>query len=104
MADSALRVWLEVREDGTLRRLKAEGHGGNGICAAATLLIRSVARECEAKGFVESGSAEKPGEMEMTLYKGGDWLRGATDILMRGLEDLQRESPQVEVKCQSITT
>ena len=97
-----LRVLLELSKDKLLRRFDAKGHAGadpgtNIACAAATVLLRTAGRECTAHGIVASGSAAKPGEMEMVL-KDSDgveeqWLRGVTDFLVRGMSDLQQEHP-----------
>lgn len=96
-----LRITLAVSRDGLLRRFEATGHAGadlgrNIACAAATVLLRTAGRECTARGIVESGSADQPGEMAMALNRSGrhaEWLRGVTDFLRRGMGDLQKEFP-----------
>ncbi len=96
-----LRVLLAVSRDRLLRRFEATGHAGgdpgrNIACAAATVLLRTAGRECAAHGLVAQGSAAGPGEMAMVLT-GRDvedeWLRGVTDLLVRGMSDLEREFP-----------
>ncbi len=96
-----LRVLLALSKDRLLRRFEATGHavgdpGRNIACAAATVLLRTAGRECAAHGLVALGSAAGPGEMAMVLSDRTSedaWLRGVTDVLMRGMSDLQREFP-----------
>ncbi len=96
-----LRILLAVSRDRLLRRFEATGHTGadpgrNIVCAAATILLRTAGRECMAHGLAAQGSADAPGEMAMVLTGGtaqDDWLRGVTDLLVRGMSDLEREFP-----------
>ncbi len=96
-----LRVLLAVSKDRLLRRFEATGHAGadpgkNIACAAATVLLRTAGRECAAHGLVAQGSANSPGEMAMVLADGSadaGWLRGVTDLLVRGMSDLERDFP-----------
>lgn len=98
---------------GCLRGFEAAGHAGavlagaNIACAAATSLLRTAGRLCADQGLVGSGSADAPGAMRMALAAGsradGDWLRGVTDFLLRGLNDLAQEFPS-EVLVRTETT
>ncbi len=96
-----LRVLLAVSRDRLLRRFEATGHAGgdpgrNIACAAATVLRRTAGREGAAHGLVAQGSAAGPGEMAMVLAdrtSEDGWLRGVTDVLMRGMSDLEKEFP-----------
>jgi uncharacterized protein YsxB (DUF464 family) len=89
---------------GHLQGFAAEGHAGastagrNTACAAATSLLRTAGMLCADRGLVEAGGAAEPGIMSMRLAAVGDrdqaWLRGVTDFLLRGLNDLAREFPR----------
>ncbi|HET6449678.1 MAG TPA: ribosomal-processing cysteine protease Prp [Spirochaetia bacterium] len=99
-----LEIRLTVSPRGCLRGFEAEGHAGrepagaNIACAAATSLLRTAGRLCADRGLVSVGSADAPGAMKMALAgeRQGDvdWLRGVTDFLLRGLNDLAREFPR----------
>ncbi len=90
--------------DGLLRRLEAEGHagvkaaGGNIACAAVSMLLRTAGRVCAQRGLAVEGGAESPGEMRLVVPPGADadtgWLRGVTDFLLRGVNDLKDEFPK----------
>jgi len=97
-----LRILLQVSRDQLLRGFKAQGHTGGDLgrniaCAAATALLRTTGRVCTARGVVAGGSKGSPGDMAMVLRNdgegSGDWLRGVTDFLVRGMSDLQTEFP-----------
>jgi uncharacterized protein len=104
---------VAVSPAGLLRGFTAAGHAGaaargaNVPCAAATVLLRTTGRLCAARGVALEGAAEQPGRMSLRLspHAGEDagWLRGLTDFLMRGLQDLQDEFPR-EVVVQVETT
>ena len=72
--------------------------GRNTACAAATSLLRTAGKLCAERGLVEAGGAPRTGVMSMRLgpVSGEDdaWLRGVTDFLLRGLDDLAREFPR----------
>lgn len=99
-----LRVVIEVDSCGLLRGYHASGHAGFAkrgrdiVCAAATSLLRTVAGElADHEDLVCRGSA---GEAQLLFHVGeipagrAEWLRGVTDTLRRGLEDLRREYPR----------
>ena len=99
-----LDIRLALSPRGCLRGFTAEGHAGaaaagnNLACAAATSLMRTAGRLCAERGLVVSGESSAPGSMRMALGAGADgeaaWLRGVTDFLLRGLNDLAREFPR----------
>ncbi len=66
-------------------------------CAGATALLRTAGRVCAEKGIVAQAGAEERGAMRCIVRPGGDadgeWLRGVTGFLLRGLRDLQEEFP-----------
>ncbi len=108
-----LDVRLELTPRGCLRRFEAEGHAGsapagaNPACAAATAMLRTAGRLCAERGLVSAGGAEAPGTMRMTLADtaaaDAPWLRGVTDFLLQGLNDLAREFPR-EILVRTETT
>ena len=89
---------------GTLRGFDADGHAGadragrNIACAAATTLLRTAGRLCAERSLALAGGAAAPGEMRLLLGPSADadaeWLRGMTDFLLRGLNDLAQEFPR----------
>jgi uncharacterized protein YsxB (DUF464 family) len=101
-----IRCVLRLGEDGCLRGLRASGHAGSGargedlVCAAATALLRTASRLLyQRAGLSVSGGAPAPGEMSLEVdgVWGGEpglWLRGVTDFLITGLQDLQSEHPR----------
>jgi uncharacterized protein YsxB (DUF464 family) len=95
-----VRIILEVSPRGLLRRFEADGHagekarGGNIACAALTTLLRTTGRLCAERGLMQAGAAEKPGEMSLIVRPGAAddaWLKGVTDFLLQGVQDLQAE-------------
>ncbi len=91
--------------NGSLKRLTAKGHavagplGGNIVCAAASVLIRSSARVLETEpGIQLSGGADARGEflveVESVAPDRVDWVCGVTDFLLRGLADLAADYPR----------
>ena len=107
-----LVIRLTLTPRGFLRGFEAAGHAGdapagsNVACAAATSLLRTAGKLCADRGLVSAGRAEAPGVMQMNLTgepRGGDWLRGVTDFLLRGLSDLAREFPR-EIRVRMETT
>ena len=99
---------------GTLRGFDADGHAGadgagrNIACAAATALLRTAGRLCAERRLVTAGGASAPGEMRIHLGRSAEdadpeWLRGMTDFLLRGLNDLAQEFPH-EISVRTETT
>ena len=96
---------MELFPDGCLASFRAQGHaedgryGSNIACAAATQMLRTAARLFSSvRGAVRAGGADAPGDMSLEIAGDADvdreWLRGATDFLLRGLRDLQAEFPR----------
>jgi uncharacterized protein YsxB (DUF464 family) len=102
-----------VSPDGLLKRFEAAGHAGpirrgeNAACAAATTLLRTAARVCAGRGIETEGGAGQRGEMSCVVKPAGAadaaWLRGATDFLVRGLQDLREEFPEAVVVTMEVT-
>jgi uncharacterized protein YsxB (DUF464 family) len=99
---------------GTLRGFDADGHAGadeagrNIACAAATSLLRTAGRLCAERSLVTAGGALAPGEMRLHLDRSAEdadteWLKGMTDFLLRGLNDLAQEFPR-EINVRTETT
>ncbi|MFP4562575.1 MAG: ribosomal-processing cysteine protease Prp [Spirochaetia bacterium] len=99
-----IEVDLLVR-DGRVVRVTSRGHaagspsGGNILCAAVSILLRSFARVIEdAPGMESEGCALEPGVLDLTVRLIGkdneEWFAGLSDFLMRGLSDLEREYPE----------
>jgi len=99
---------------GTLRGFDADGHAGAGeagrniACASATALLRTAGKLCAERGLVTAGGAADPGQMGLLLGSSAakadsGWLKGMTDFLLRGLNDLAREFPH-EISVRTETT
>ena len=99
-----IRLSLRLQADGCLRSFSATGHAGAGpkgrnlACAAATVLLRTVARLLSAQSDLRvSGQAPAEGEMRLALEPPPparrEWVRGVTATLVAGLTDLDREFP-----------
>jgi len=99
-----IRISVALSKEGVIERLEVAGHSGFAIqgadvvCAAATVLLRTFARNVEAEArFVWDSPPSVEGEFQMTLtevpreqekiYEGWCWF------LLRGFEDLQRDFP-----------
>jgi len=105
-----IRVEIARAARGSLRQLKATGHaiggplGGNIVCAAASVLIRTAARTLESEpGIRLSGGANARGEFSVEVESVAadrvDWVCGVTESLLRGLADLVADYPrEVEVR------
>ena len=102
-----------VSPDGLLRRFEAAGHAGtvrrgeNVACAAATTLLRTAARVCAGRGIATEGGGGERGTMHCIVDAPGaadeGWLRGMTDFLLRGLQDLREEFPKAVVVTMEVT-
>lgn len=98
-----ISVSLQLDSQGCLRRLQSTGHaigpqGGNTVCAAATALMRSASRAlADHSSIVISGHAPREGVLEIEVLQCGAeyhaYLRGVTDVLLRGLKDLALDEP-----------
>lgn len=100
-----IRVQVSLYPDGCLKRFAASGHARAGregqdiICAAVTALLRTCARLLSGQPDLKvSGNAPEPGEMQLFLHDPpGDrleWIRGITDFLLSGVQDLKAEFPE----------
>ncbi len=99
--------------DGLLKSFEAAGHAGtirrgeNAACAAATTLLRTAARVCVGRGIGTEGGVEQRGTMRCIVATPGAadaaWLRGTTDFLLRGLQDLRGEFPEAVVVTMEVT-
>jgi len=99
-----LRVRLVMSPRGRLQAFEADGHAGtaeagrNTACAAATSLLRTAGKLCAERGLVREAGAARAGNMSMRLgdvaVEDEPWLRGVTDFLLRGLDDLAQEFPR----------
>lgn len=92
---------------GVLSRLESTGHGSidntearvSISCAAVSTLIRTVGTLLEKSESVHIALERfQPGDVALTVEyvdeSAEEWLRGLTDMLSQGLEDLQREYPE----------
>ena len=92
-----------VLRRGGLRFLRSEGHAvdsgeGSVPCAAVSALVGAASRALiNAEGCQVDGSAPDPGYLELQVLRvrpgKGRWLRGVTDVLLKGLKDVGREFP-----------
>jgi uncharacterized protein YsxB (DUF464 family) len=100
-------IWCRLEtERGMIRFLESSGHGavnstvaGVSIsCAAVSTLIRSLGVLLETSDKVVIGVEKfSPGEVRLRVEhvdeSAEEWLRGLTDMLARGLEDVQKDFP-----------
>ena len=104
-----MRIDVVLGPEGNLKSFRSRGHageskgGGNVACAAVTILLRTAARLLAGTpGMAADGDAGHPGEMDVRITPraaGGEWLKGVTDFLLRGLSDLAREYPgEIDVR------
>lgn len=100
-----IRIALQYNGSGLLVGLSADGHAGQGdrggdvACAAVSVLIQTAARLLEGyDGVVVEGKTPKEGRMELkvvTIKTLEDrWLRGITDFITLGLNDIEKEYPK----------
>lgn len=101
-----VQVRVTRSSDGCLSALVMTGHvgvtggprGANLTCAAVTGLVRScVDTIAAADGVAAVGSAEREGELQVTIrtvVEGRrDWLRGVTDVLLSGVRRMATDAP-----------
>lgn len=100
-----LRIRVRLESSGLLAEVDAEGHAGFArrgrdiVCAAATLLLRTVARTFEGdSGYIVEGSAESRGRLHFSVRPATgtdtDWGKGVTEMFVKGIDDLSREFPK----------
>jgi uncharacterized protein YsxB (DUF464 family) len=107
-------IYIEVRiEDGVVTSLNASGHGGaaakgnNVVCAAASTLLRTLARLFEESEGVElEGDAPQSGQLWFSVgeYNPAERqrLQGMSDYFLFGIKTLEREYPE-EISVNIIT-
>jgi uncharacterized protein YsxB (DUF464 family) len=99
-----IRIVLTFGDSGLLKTLTSRGHANrttdlpSEACAAVSVLLRTTARLFSHSDGVEIiAKAEKEGHLELEVLDVSDqhheWFRGAVDMLMLGLRDLQEEYP-----------
>ena len=99
-----IHIFITLDSEGIVSKVIADGHsefekrGRNIVCAAATVLLRTAARQFEAIKEVElRGEAETPGSLNFVIewYKQNRiaYLKGITDFLVKGIDDLSIEYP-----------
>jgi uncharacterized protein YsxB (DUF464 family) len=97
-------VTVDVDRDGMIKSATASGHaiglekGGNIVCAAATVLIRTAARLLEeTPGVQVAGGPGKRGELSLFIEKVSEqsksYVKAVGDYLLAGIRDLQYEFP-----------
>ncbi|MBU0935564.1 MAG: ribosomal-processing cysteine protease Prp [Spirochaetes bacterium] len=99
-----VHIYVSLDGEGVVRRVRAEGHagstaaGGNLICAAVTVLLRSLFESWfRYPRLVLEGQAPESGVLGFDLkqYEAAQTtaLRASGDVLLTGLAGLQREYP-----------
>jgi uncharacterized protein len=99
-----IHVFITLDSEGILSKVIADGHseyekkGRNIVCAAATVLLRTAARQLEGITDVKlKGEAETPGSLNFVIEWYSEnrraYLKGITDFLARGIDDLSVEFP-----------
>ncbi len=100
-----VRVTVVIDGYGKLTELTVSGHalglqkGGNIVCAAVTVLVRTAARMLEAvPGIQVSGGAAERGEFTLSVDSVDDnkvaLVKTVGDFLVQGIGDLQSEFPE----------
>ena len=97
-------VTVDLNDDGIIKSAVVSGHaiglekGGNIVCAAATILIRTAARLLEGtRGVKVAGGPGRSGELSLFIEKVGEqsksYVKAVGDYLLTGIRDLQHEFP-----------
>ena len=90
--------------DGRIGSVSVSGHalglekGGNIVCAAVTVLVRTAARLLETvPGVQVSGGAGDRGEFELHIddvdSRRTEYIKAVGDYLVKGIKDLRDEFP-----------
>ena len=90
--------------DGNIGSVSVSGHalgmekGGNIVCAAVTVLVRTAARLLEeTPGVKVSGGPGGRGEFELRIDEAekrkGGYVKAVGDYLLKGIKDLRDEFP-----------
>jgi uncharacterized protein YsxB (DUF464 family) len=109
-----IRVAVACDHNGCIRSIGSQGHDPRGeagfslACAVVSANLRSFARLAGQQSDIRLlGAVEGPGSFKMTI---GDvtvakqgWYRGASELLIQGLQDVQRDFPdRIELNIQTI--
>ncbi|MCL2184717.1 MAG: ribosomal-processing cysteine protease Prp [Treponema sp.] len=99
-----IEIEAVLEPDGTLRSCKVSGHakagkkGGDIVCSAVTVLMRTALRVLSnRKGIKLSGGAPERGQMQLEAdydAEGKDFLFAAGVFLIDGLSSVAEEFPQ----------
>ena len=103
-----IQVSVALSEEGVIGELAAVGHAGFAlkgsdiVCSAFTVLLRTFARSVEAASGVSWRVVNDDAERFHLAVSGvasesAASYRGWCEFLLRGLEDLQAEAPQVRI-------
>jgi len=99
-----IRVTITLSKEGVIERLSASGHAGgvkgsDVVCSAFTILLRTFVRCLESSSKLDwSVETDQPNEFEVKvaevkLPQEAEY-RGWCGFLLRGVDDLQNDSPQ----------
>ncbi|MCL2180626.1 MAG: ribosomal-processing cysteine protease Prp [Treponema sp.] len=99
-----IEIEAVVEDDGTLRSCKASGHakagknGGDIVCAAVSVLMRTAfITLSDRKGVTARYSAPEKGQMRLEAgyeAEGKDFLYAAGVFLINGLSSVAKEYPK----------
>lgn len=101
-----INIEIGLNQSGVLGRLSATGHSNRGpkgsdiVCASVSALLRTTARVlAQEPGLSVKGRAEQEGSFNFSVTgtpsNGIAWLKGVTDVLLKGLGDIQAEFPDL---------
>jgi len=103
-----IQVSIALSDEGVIGELAAQGHAGFAltgsdiVCSAFTVLVRTFARSVEAAPGVGWRVVRDDADMfhlavSRVALESAPSYRGWCEFLLRGLEDLQAEAPQVRI-------
>lgn len=103
-----IRVSVALSDEGVIGELAAQGHAGFAlkgsdiVCSAFTVLLRTFARSVEAAPGVSWRVVRDDADAFRLAVSGvaldaAPSYRGWCEFLLRGLEDLQAETPRVRI-------
>jgi uncharacterized protein YsxB (DUF464 family) len=103
-----IQVSVALSQEGVIGELAAQGHAGFAlkgsdiVCSAFTVLLRTFARSVEAAPGVTWRVVRDDADRFHLAVSGvapeaASSYRGWCEFLLRGLEDLQAETPQVRI-------
>ena len=99
-----IQVQIEIDQRRCLQLIRAQGHAGAGrpgrdiVCAAVSTLLRTTARVLyQHPGIVAESDAPDRGRLTLAIgnshQRANDYLRGVSDLLLCGLQDIARDYP-----------